>query len=327
MDRKQGKETRDIYFAGGCFWGVGEYFSRIPGVLQAAVGYANGKTQNPTYEEVCHENTDHAESVHVEYDPKLVSLQTLTEHFFKIVDPYSVNRQGFDSGRQYRSGVYYTQESDRPQLETVFSQVRENLGGKPLATELMPLENFYPAEEYHQDYLKKNPSGYCHVDFSSLQDFTLEGVKNLTPLQFQVTQNAATERPFSGEYDQFHEKGIYVDVVTGEPLFTSADKFDSGCGWPSFVKPIEEAALKEKEDFSAGMHRVEVRSRRGNSHLGHVFEDGPTERGGLRYCINSAALRFIPLEKMEEEGYGLYVDSVISEEEDSVNSTGSEETR
>lgn len=341
-DNKQ----REIYFAGGCFWGVGEYFSRIDGVESVAVGYANGATENPTYEEVCRRNTGHAETVRVCYDPERVGLRTLTEQFFKIINPYSLNRQGNDVGKQYRSGVYYTKEEDRRILEDVFEDVRQR-GGRPLATELKPLENFYEAEEYHQDYLKKNPGGYCHIDFGSLEDMesgenpeplesleSVEGLahpdsldhskreeplekgwskpsdeelrKTLSPIQYEVTQNAATERPFTGEYWDHRGEGIYVDVTTGEPLFSSADKFDSGCGWPSFSAPLEKSAVTEQFDGSHGMRRVEVRSGAGDSHLGHVFEDGPRDRGGLRYCINSAALRFIPYDEMEREGYGDY---------------------
>lgn len=318
------ENLKEIYFAGGCFWGVEEYFSRIPGVYDAVSGYANGNTEQPTYEEVCSDNTGFAETVRVRYDPAVVSLRILTGQYFKIIDPVSVNGQGNDRGTQYRTGIFYTEEKDCASIRPVMAEIQKDYSG-PLAVELAPLQNFYPAEDYHQDYLQKNPGGYCHIDFSSLEDLTVRangtvGIRipekelreELTPLQYEVTRNAATERPFTGEYWDSKEPGLYVDIVTGEPLFTSADKFDSGCGWPSFTKPIEPEAVTQQEDNSHGMNRVEVRSHDGDSHLGHVFEDGPRESGGLRYCINSASLRFIPLSRMEEEGYGDYIPQVLA---------------
>lgn len=318
------ENLREIYFAGGCFWGVEEYFSRIPGVYDVVSGYANGKTENPSYEEVCHNGTGHAETVHIWYDPDIVSLKTLTEQLFKIINPTSERRQGNDVGNQYRTGVYYIDESELEILQEVFDAEQEKYTLE-IKTELIPLENFYPAEEYHQDYLQKNPNGYCHVDFSSLDEIELEtqaGLvdpkdytkpsdeeikKMLTPEQYAVTQKADTEQAFANEYFDNHEAGLYVDVVTGEPLFSSRDKYDSGCGWPSFTKPIDPAVVVEYEDYSYGLTRTEVRSRVGDSHLGHVFEDGPADKGGLRYCINSLSLRFIPYDEMEQEGYGEYM--------------------
>jgi peptide methionine sulfoxide reductase msrA/msrB len=323
MDKKQNipsNDLRDIYFAGGCFWGVEEYFSRIPGVMDVTVGYANGEKENPTYLEVCSGRTGHAETVHVRYDLKTVGLRTLTEHFFKIINPLSVNRQGNDVGSQYRTGLYYVNEEDKKVLSAVMAKVEKKYG-KPLAVELMPLKSYFLAEDYHQEYLKKNPGGYCHINFDSLKDFPQKksGVvdpskyfkpsdeelkKLLTPEDYNVTQNAGTELAFSGKLWDHKERGIYVDVVTGEPLFSSADKFESGCGWPSFTKPIDPTVVTEHEDNSYGMKRIEVRSRVGNSHLGHVFNDGPKDKGGLRYCINSVAIRFVPYSEMENRGYG-----------------------
>lgn len=307
---------REIFFAGGCFWGVESYFSQVPGVRSATVGYANGDTANPSYQEVCTGKTGHAETVHLVYDPDQVSLQTLTEHFFLIINPLTLNRQGNDSGSQYRSGVYYTDESDLQLLQQVRDAEQEKYTA-PIQTELLPLRCYYLAEDYHQDYLEKNPGGYCHIDFSSLADFPRleqssaysrpsdqEIRSMLTEEQYRVTQENATERPFSGEYDQLFEPGIYVDVVTGEPLFLSADKYDAGCGWPSFSRPIDADAVVESSDTSYGMNRTEVRSRIEDSHLGHVFSDGPAALGGMRYCINSASLRFVPYAEMEKEGYG-----------------------
>ena len=311
---------RDVYFAGGCFWGVEEYFSRIPGVIDVTVGYANGEKENPTYQEVCSGRTGHAEAVHVRYDPKAVGLQTLAGQFFKIIDPFSVSRQGNDVGSQYRTGMYYVNDEDEKVLASVMAHVQKKYGKQP-AVELMPLKYYYQAEDYHQDYLKKNPGGYCHINFDSLKDLPqkktgmvdpgkffkpsdAELKKLLTPEEYNVTQKAGTERAFSGKLWDHKERGIYVDVVTGEPLFSSADKFESGCGWPSFTKPIDPAVVTEHEDTSYGMKRIEVKSRVGNSHLGHVFNDGPKDKGGLRYCINSVAIRFVPYAEMDGRGYG-----------------------
>lgn len=316
---------KTIYLAGGCFWGVEEYFSRIPGVHNATSGYANGTTDNPRYEEVCSGATGYTETVRVDYDSSIVGLKTLARQFFKIIDPTSVNKQGNDRGSQYRSGVYYVDEADKSVLQSVFDETAKTTRGK-IVTELLPLQNFFPAEEYHQDYLEKNPNGYCHIDFSSLNDIETEAPQAppvdlskyhkptdeelrmlLTPGQYDVTQNAATEAPFANDYFSNHKAGIYVDIVTGEPLFSSTDKYDSGCGWPSFTRPIDPEVSVEYEDMSHGMIRTEVRSRVGDSHLGHVFGDGPSEKGGLRYCINSHSLRFIAYENMVEEGYGEFM--------------------
>lgn len=317
------EELHEIYYAGGCFWGVESYFSQIPGVYDVIVGYANGLTENPTYKEVCSGRTGHAETVHVLYDENRVSLQTLTEHFFKIINPFSVNKQGNDVGSQYRTGIYYTDEKDLDTLKDVMDAEQKKYD-LPFAVELLPLTCYYLAEEYHQDYLEKNPNGYCHVDFSGLEEFTNQDITitvdpsdytvpsdeelraRLTEKQYRVTQNGDTEIAGTGEYNRFFERGIYVDIVTGEPLFLSTDKFESECGWPSFSKPIDSQVIKEYQDVSLGMVRTEVRSRVGDSHLGHVFNDGPKELGGLRYCINSASLRFIPYDDMEAEGYGAW---------------------
>ena len=307
----------EIYFAGGCFWGMEKYLASIRGVTQTQVGYANGKTANPTYEEVCHNNTGHAETVQVVYEPQTVPLTFLLSLFFDAIDPVSVNRQGGDRGVQYRSGIYYTDAADKPEIERSLGELQKKYS-EPLAIELLPLENFYPAEAYHQRYLDKNPGGYCHIgkahfekaakavvnpaDYTAPDDVALQS--RLTPLQYQVTRQNATEAPFKNEFHQTFRAGIYVDITTGEPLFASDDKFESGCGWPSFSKPIDPSVVHEKTDASLGRVRTEVRSRVGDAHLGHVFEDGPREMGGLRYCINSAALRFIPKEDMAREGYG-----------------------
>ncbi len=306
----------EIYLAGGCYWGTEHFLRHIGGVKETQVGFANGNTENPTYEDVCKRGTGHAETVRVLYDNTLAPLEFILELYYKTIDPTSINRQGNDRGTQYRTGIYYTDEADLPVINKSVAEL-ENRLGKPVAIEVAKLINFFPAEEYHQAYLNKNPGGYCHIDpelfelaknarpasrFTKPDEAALK--KLLTPLQYEVTQNAATERPFANEYFDKIEDGIYVDVTTGEPLFISVDKFESGCGWPSFSKPIERELLDEHTDKTHGMHRAEVRSKKGNSHLGHVFEDGPREKGGLRYCINSASLKFIPKNLMEKEGYG-----------------------
>lgn len=317
-----------IYLAGGCFWGIEAYMKKLPGVRDTDVGYANGNTENPTYEQVCYDNTGHAETVKVVYDPALISTEQLLDGFFKVVDPTSINRQGNDRGSQYRSGIYYVDEADKAIAESAAARQKENYKD-PVVTEILPLNQFYLAEDYHQDYLDKNPGGYCHINLNAADEFIgEEGLgmsddlsvlirpedypvpddqvlkEKLTDIQYQVTQNNDTERPYTNEYAATFDKGIYVDVVTGEPLFSSEDKFESGCGWPSFSKPIIPEVVTEHTDTSFNMKRTEVRSRAGDTHLGHVFDDGPKDLGGLRYCINSASIRFIPFDELETEGYG-----------------------
>ena len=317
-----------IYFAGGCFWGTAHLFSLVPGVSQAEAGYANSIVANPSYEEVCTGYTHAAETVKVVYDSDVNSLSSLIRLYFKSIDPLSLNKQGGDVGTQYRTGIYYSDPADAPVIEAEVATLARR-HKQPLAIEFGPLENFYPAEEYHQDYLYKNPNGYCHVDpalfkeAKNLHSFTDKTTsesreelrKRLTPLQWEVTQNAATERPFVNEYDHEFRPGIYVDIVDGEPLFVSNEKYDSGCGWPAFSRPIDDSLISEHLDTSYGRIRTEVRSAKSGSHLGHVFPDGPAGRGGLRYCINSASLRFIPLEDMEKEGYA-YLIPLVSQIQD-----------
>ncbi len=306
-----------IYLAGGCFWGTAHLFSLVPGVSESQAGYANSIIPNPSYKEVCTGLTEAAETVKVVYDPDEVSLSSLLRLYFKSIDPLSLNRQGGDVGTQYRTGIYYSDPEDAPVVEAELATLARR-HSQPLAIEAGPLRNFYPAEEYHQDYLYKNPDGYCHVnpalfkeakalgkgDASKSDDAREELRRRLTPLQWEVTQNGATERPFINEYDHEFRPGIYVDITDGTPLFVSTEKYDSGCGWPAFSRPIDDALISEHTDTSYGRIRTEVRSAKSGSHLGHVFPDGPAERGGLRYCINSASLRFIPKEDMEREGYG-----------------------
>ena len=300
---------KTIYLAGGCFWGLQKFIDQFDGVVLTEVGYANGPDEKPSYQDVCN-SSGHAETVRVVYDEERLSLEKLLDYYFLVIDPLSINKQGNDRGIQYRTGIFYTEEDQLPIIQTVFDREQEKAGA-PLAVVVEPLQNFFSAEEYHQKYLDKNPGGYCHIprEYFSLAEQEAELAEaelraRIGDLAYEVTQNAATEYAFIGEYDNFFEKGLYVDVVSGEPLFTSMEKYNSGCGWPAFTAPIDPDAVTEHTDTSHGMVRTEVRSARADSHLGHVFEDGPIELGGLRYCINSAALRFIPLARMAEEGYG-----------------------
>ena len=314
-----------IYLAGGCFWGMEQLMQSIPGVLDAQSGYANGSCEaDANYKTVCGGNTGFRETVRVEYDPEQVSLDALLLAYFYVIDPTVENRQGNDIGSQYQTGVYYTNDKAK---ETV-ARIAELERGRSenFFVEIGPLKNYYPAEEYHQDYLEKHPNGYCHIPKAEMELFSklridpgdyqkpaAEAIRDkLTQEQYRVTQESGTERAFTGAFWNQFEKGIYVDIVTGEPLFSSTDKFESGCGWPAFTKPIEEPAVVELEDNSFGMRRTEVRSRAGDSHLGHVFTGDPESPNGVRYCINSASLRFVPYEKMEAEGYG-YLLSLFEE--------------
>jgi peptide methionine sulfoxide reductase msrA/msrB len=307
---------KKIYLAGGCFWGVQKYISLIPGVARTRVGYANGNMENPTYEDVCRRDAGHAETVEVSYDEAVLPLTGLLNLYADIIDPTLLNRQGNDVGTQYRTGIYYTDESDAEIIRGWLVLLGESLT-KPVAIECAPLRQFYPAEEYHQDYLNKNPNGYCHIPQEKFDQARQSGKprrertenlhKRLTPMQYEVAVGGATEPPFDNEYFDNFKPGIYVDIVNGVPLFVSTDKFESGCGWPAFAKPIDNALLKTLPDNSYGRQRIEVRSANSDAHLGHVFDDGPSELGGLRYCINSASLRFVPQEEMEREGYGKYI--------------------
>lgn len=312
-------KVKVIHLAGGCFWGLEAYMQKLNGVEDAISGYANGKTENPSYYDL--KTSGHAETVKVVYNPDIISLEDILAYYLRVVNPVSVNKQGNDVGTQYRTGIYYTDEADKAIIENILAK-EQTKHDKPIAIEVEPLKQFYDAEEYHQDYLEKNPGGYCHIDLS-LADKPLdkdeepvidssryikpsdeELKKNLTDIQYDVTQNSATERAFSHEYHDNFKRGIYVDITTKEPLFSSTDKFESGCGWPSFSKPISKDVVKYFEDNSHFMHRTEVRSRSGDAHLGHVFNDGPKEMGGQRYCINGASLEFIPYDEMDEKGYG-----------------------
>lgn len=312
---ENGEKMSEIYLAGGCFWGLEGYFGRIEGTVQTRVGYANGNSEITDYHSL--KKTDHAETLKLVFDENKLSLNEVLAHFWRVIDPYSINKQGNDIGRQYRSGVYFTSQEQEKAVREFFEKKQEQDKNKKIAVEIAPLAHFIVAEEYHQKYLDKNPNGYCHIDLNlaskPLSDDSAFKVPSkdqlkamLSPLAYEVTQNKATERAFTSELDKNFKKGIYVDVTTKKPLFSSTDKFDSGCGWPSFSKPIDEEVLNYERDLSHGMIRTEVTSRLGGAHLGHVFDDGPKDKGGLRYCINGVSLEFIPLEEMDEKGYVEY---------------------
>lgn len=319
-----GSDYDEIYLAGGCFWGIEAYMERVNGVVDVTSGYANGDTENPSYEDVISRQTGHAETVHVKYDNDVVDLETVLLYYFKVINPTSLNQQGNDIGSQYRTGIYYVDNSQVEIIDKVISNQQKDYKDK-IMVEVLPLDNYYLAEDYHQDYIEKNPNGYCSINLNLANEGvekektnmnkikvdenlyvkpSEEEIKNkLNKEEYDVTQRAGTERPHTHVYNAEEGKGIYVDIVTGEPLFSSDDKYDAGCGWPSFTRPISLEVVEEKKDLSFGTTRTEIISRVGDSHLGHVFEDGPKEEGGLRYCINGASLKFIPFEEMEAEGY------------------------
>ncbi|SEQ28103.1 peptide methionine sulfoxide reductase msrA/msrB [Virgibacillus subterraneus] len=306
-------------FAGGCFWCMVEPFDQRPGIINVVSGYTGGNTENPTYEQVCSNTTGHVEAVQITFNPEIMSYEELVNTFWQQINPTDAGGQFNDRGESYQTAIFYHNEKQKKIAEQSKQKLDQSgKFSKPVITPIIPAKTFYEAEVEHQDYYKKNSFHYkLYKKGSGREDFIKSNWKlktdkvklkeQLSPIQYSVTQENATERPFDNAYWDNEEEGIYVDVVSGEVLFSSHDKFDAACGWPSFTKPVDPHQLNEETDTSHGMIRTEVRSKNADSHLGHLFDDGPNDKGGMRYCMNSAAMRFIPKDEMEGKGYSNYL--------------------